>query len=107
MNTELPAEDDTDPPGRLGKPELVETVAEAIDIDRTEADRIVEALFDSIVRALNRGEVQIRGFGSFGVRERSARIGRNPKTGTPVAVPPKRVAFFALSKRFLKDFNRT
>lgn len=57
---------------------------------RVEAAGIVDLVFDSIVRALNRGErVELRGFGVFGLRDRGARNGRNPKTGAPVAVRPR------------------
>jgi integration host factor subunit beta len=64
---------------------------------------IVETIFDSIVRALRTGEkIEIRGFGSFRTRQRQPRIGRNPKTGTRVEVPAKRIPFFKPSKE-LKD----
>ena len=54
---------------------------------------IVEHIFNSIVRALDRGDkVEIRGFGSFRTRQRRARIGHNPKTGVKVDVPAKRIA---------------
>ena len=93
--------------GRLTKPALVDTVARAVEISRDEAADIVEVIFAAIVRGLNRGErVQIRGFGSFGVRKRGARAGRNPKTGVPVVVPAKRVAFFRMSKTQRDNFSR-
>jgi hypothetical protein len=54
-------------------------------------------MFDSIVRALRSGrKVEIRGFGSFHTRQRAGRIGRNPKTGAKVEVPPKKIPFFKL-----------
>jgi integration host factor subunit beta len=107
MNSELPEEDGEHQPGRSAKSELVDAVANAIDIESTEAARIVDVIFSSIVRALQSGDrVELRGFGVFGVRERNSRTGRNPKTGAAVAVPAKRVAFFAASKSLLKDLNR-
>jgi len=56
-------------------------------------------MFDSIVRALRSGDkVEIRRFGSFRIRQRRGRIGRNPKIGTRVEVPPKKIPFFKPSK---------
>ena len=68
-----------------------------------ESDAVVSAIFDSVVRALPSGDkVEIRGFGSFGTRQRRGRIGRNPKTGAKVDVPPKRIPFFKPSKELRK-----
>ena len=64
---------------------------------------IVEAIFDSVVRALRGGDkIEIRGFGSFRTRQRQPRVGRNPKTGARVEVPAKRIPYFKPSKE-LKD----
>ena len=83
--------------------ELTEEVRCALGISRKESDTIVLTILDSIVRALESGDkVEIRGFGSFRTRQRKARIGRNPKTGVEVEVPPKRVPHFKPSKE-LKD----
>jgi len=63
----------------------------------------VETIFESIIGALQGGDrIEIRGFGSFRTRQRRGRIGRNPKTGAKVEVPPKRIPFFKPSKE-LKD----
>jgi integration host factor subunit beta len=63
----------------------------------------VEAIFDSIVRSLRGGDkIEIRGFGSFRTRQRQSRVGRNPKTGTRVEVPAKKIPYFKPSKE-LKD----
>ena len=60
---------------------------------------MVEIVFDSIIGSLNEGEkIELRGFGSFRVRERNARKGRNPKTGESVSIPAKRVAYFKPGK---------
>src|ERR1035441_2475668 len=83
----------------LNRAELIEKVCESVQIPRKEAAVIVELILDSIVQALGRGEkVEIRGFGSFRTRQRRARIGRNPKTGARVEVPPKKVPYFKPSK---------
>lgn len=59
----------------------------------------IETIFAGMVRAMKGGdEIEIRGFGSFRLRQRSARTGRNPKTGAPVSIPAKRVAYFKPSK---------
>ncbi len=72
-------------------------------MSRKDSEVIVETIFDSIVRALRTNEkIEIRGFGSFRTRQRQPRIGRNPKTGTRVDVPAKRIPFFKPSKE-LKD----
>lgn len=87
----------------MTKADLIEEVSRSIDMTRKEAEVIVETIFESIVGALRTGDkIEIRGFGSFRTRQRQARIGRNPKTGDKVEVPPKRIPFFKPSKE-LKD----
>lgn len=87
----------------MTKAELIEEVSRVIEMSRKDSEVIVETIFDSIVRALRSGEkIEIRGFGSFRTRQRQPRIGRNPKTGTRVEVPAKRIPFFKPSKE-LKD----
>ena len=57
--------------------------------------KIIDTLFNSVTKALNDGDrVELRGFGTFTTKLRNARIGRNPKTGEPVAIPKKKNAFF-------------
>ena len=88
----------------MTKAELVEEVARAAELNKRDAEVIVETVFDAIIDALHRGEkVELRGFGSFRTRERGPRIGRNPKTGEPVDVPAKRVPYFKPGKE-LKEF---
>ena len=87
----------------MTKAELIEEVSRVIEMTRKDSEVIVESIFDSVVRALRTGDkIEIRGFGSFRTRQRLARIGRNPKTGTRVEVPPKRIPYFKPSKE-LKD----
>jgi integration host factor subunit beta len=77
------------------KADLVEEVIRATDLPRKESEAIVETIFDSIIQALQTGDkIEIRGFGSFRTRQRRGRVGRNPKTGAKVEVPPKRIPFF-------------
>lgn len=88
----------------MTKAELVEEVARAAELNKRDAEVIVETVFESVISALHRGEkVELRGFGSFRTRERGPRRGRNPKTGEPVDVPAKRVPYFKPGKE-LKEF---
>ena len=83
----------------MTRADLTEQVYQAVQMPRKESDVVVCAMFDSIVRALRSGnKVEIRGFGSFHTRQRRGRIGRNPKTGAKVEVPPKKIPFFKPSK---------
>ena len=83
----------------MTRADLTEEVCRTIELPRRESDALVCAIFDSIVRALRSGDkVEIRGFGSFHTRRRRGRIGRNPKTGARLEVPPKKVSFFRPSK---------
>ena len=91
----------------MTKAELIEEVSRVVEMTRKDSEVIVEAIFDSVVKALRGGDkIEIRGFGSFRTRERRGRIGRNPKTGAKVEVPAKKIPFFKPSKE-LKDFVNT
>jgi integration host factor subunit beta len=71
-----------------------------------ESETIVNAMFDAMATVLARGErIEIRGFGSFGVKQRRAREGRNPKTGQPVVVQAKRIPFFRAGKELKVEVN--
>jgi integration host factor subunit beta len=92
----------------MTKAELVEEVARAAELNKRDAEVIVETVFDSIIGALHKGEkVELRGFGSFRTRERGPRRGRNPKTGEPVDVPAKRVPYFKPGKELKEYFTET
>ncbi|PYQ32508.1 MAG: integration host factor subunit beta, partial [Acidobacteria bacterium] len=66
----------------MTKAELIERVAVATDVTKKQAEAIVDTIFEAIIRSLKGGQkIELRGFGSFRLRERGARIGRNPKTG--------------------------
>jgi integration host factor subunit beta len=87
----------------MTKADLIEEVSRVVEFTRKESEVIVEAIFDSVVKALREGDkIEIRGFGSFRTRQRQGRIGRNPKTGARVDVPAKRIPYFKPSKE-LKD----
>jgi integration host factor subunit beta len=92
----------------MTKADLVERVARETELTKKEAEQLVETIFESITDSLNRGEkIELRGFGSFRVRERNSRRGRNPKTGTAVDIPAKRVAYFKPGKELKDLINRT
>ncbi len=87
----------------MTKADLIEEVSGAVEMARKECEVILESIFDCIVKALRSGDkIEIRGFGSFRTRHRQPRIGRNPKTGTRVEVPAKKIPYFKPSKE-LKD----
>jgi integration host factor subunit beta len=87
----------------MTKADLVEKVTRLGDLTRRDGEVIVETIFDSVIGALQSGDkIEIRGFGSFRIRQRNPRIGRNPKTGERVDVPAKRVPYFKPSKE-LRD----
>src|SRR4051812_3463008 len=81
--------------GSMTKAELVEEVSRVSDLTKKHSEVIVDTVFRSIIEALHRGEkIELRGFGSFRLRKREPRKGRNPKTGDKVDVPPKKVPYF-------------
>lgn len=87
----------------MTKAELVEEVTQLGDLTRRDGEVIVDTIFDAVIGALRAGDkIEIRGFGSFRIRQRKPRIGRNPKTGAKVDVPAKRVPYFKPSKE-LRD----
>ena len=90
----------------MTKAELVEEVARAAELTKKDSEVIVEEVFKNNIQALNRGEkIELRGFGSFRVRQRDARRGRNPKTGAPVDIPAKRVPYFKPGKELKELIN--
>ncbi len=91
----------------MTKADLVESIAKEAEMTKKDAEQLVEIIFDNIVGTLNKGEkIELRGFGSFRVRERDARKGRNPKTGEAVSIPAKRVAYFKPGKDLKETINK-
>lgn len=91
----------------MTKADLIDEVSRVAELTRKDSEVIVESIFDSVVRSLRTGDkIEIRGFGSFRTRQRKARVGRNPKTGDRVEVPPKKIPYFKPSKE-LKDLVNT
>ena len=93
--------------GSMTKAELVEEVSRVSDLTKKHSEVIVDTVFKSIIDALHRGEkIELRGFGSFRLRQREPRKGRNPKTGDKVDVPPKKVPYFKPGKELKDLINR-
>lgn len=89
--------------GTITRADLVDAVYEEIGLSRNDAGELVRAVLEEIEEALVRGEtVKISSFGTFGVRDKAARVGRNPKTGVEAPIPARRVLVFRPSQ-LLKD----
>ena len=91
----------------MTKAALVEEVSRVADLTKKHSEVIVDTVFQSIITALRRGEkIELRGFGSFRLRQREPRKGRNPKTGDRVDVPSKKVPYFKPGKELKELINR-
>ena len=87
----------------MNKTDLIEHVAESADLSKADAARAVDAVIGSITKALKKGDsVTVVGFGTFQVRERAARTGRNPKTGDTINIAASKNPAFKAGKA-LKD----
>ncbi len=92
----------------MTKAQIIEKVSEQIPtLTKRQAEVVVNTMFNSIRDSLYRGDkTEIRGFGSFRLRARRMKEGRNPKTGTTVSVPAKRVPFFEAGKELKELLNQ-
>ncbi len=93
--------------GSMTKSELIQRIAELNPhLYHRDVERIVSTIFDEVGEALSRGDrVELRGFGAFSVKRRDARIGRNPRTGSAVAVTEKYIPFFKTGKQLRERLN--
>ncbi len=90
----------------MNKSELVSAVTSTSGASKADAARVVDAVCDVITDALGQGEdVRLTGFGSFSVVERSARTGRNPRTGAPIYIPASRQPKFKAGKQLKNSVN--
>jgi integration host factor subunit beta len=91
----------------MTKSELIQRLSAANPhLHNQDLERVVNTVLEEISEALTRGErVELRGFGAFSVRERDARLGRNPRTGEKVKVPAKRTPFFKMGKELKERLN--
>ncbi|HEV7920409.1 MAG TPA: integration host factor subunit beta [Thermoanaerobaculia bacterium] len=93
--------------GVMTKAELVDEVARVVQLTKKQAETIVNIVFDSIVDSLRSGQkIELRGFGSFRLRSRKSRTGRNPKTGEKVEVPSKKIPYFKPGKELKELINK-
>ena len=92
----------------MTKTDLIEKVSEKVSfLNKKQTDKVVNRIFDNIRTALAKGDkVEIRGFGSFTIRNRDPREGRNPSTGEKVSVPAKKVPFFRAGKELKKMVDK-
>jgi integration host factor subunit beta len=90
----------------MTKSDLIDVLCETQKMPKGRAELLVNVIFDSMEASLKRGErIEIRGFGSFEIREYRAYEGRNPRTGSSVAVKPKRLPFFKVGKELKERVN--
>jgi integration host factor subunit beta len=90
----------------MTKSDLIERLCQEQKLPKGKAELLVNTIFDCLEHALRRGErIEIRGFGSFEIREYKAYKGRNPKTGVPVSVRQKRLPFFKVGKELKERVN--
>ncbi|WP_428263847.1 HU family DNA-binding protein [Haliangium sp.] len=88
------------------KSDLVEQLSSMAKLPKGKAELVINVMFDSMIEALQRGaRIEIRGFGSFEVRDYKAYEGRNPRTGETVYVPAKRLPFFKVGKELRERIN--
>src|SRR5208337_2725209 len=92
----------------LTRADLAEAVFEKVKLPRNEAAELVESVLKQIVYALERGEaIKLSSFGSFGLRQKTERVGRNPKTGEVVPITPRQVIVFKASNIMKDRINAT
>jgi integration host factor subunit beta len=91
----------------MTKSELIDAVAQRTNITKSRAEMVVNCIFDGMAEALRKDDgIEIRGFGSFSVRQYKPYSGRNPRTGSPVQVPEKRLPFFKVGKELKELVNK-
>ena len=92
----------------MTKSDLIEKVATQLNLPKGKAELIINCIFDSMEESLKDGQrIEIRGFGSFEIRRYKAYEGRNPRTGSPVGVNPKRLPFFKVGKELKERINQS
>ena len=91
----------------MNKSKLIDTIASEAGISTADAARALSAATDAIINAMSSGDsVQLTGFGSFMVRDRAARIGRNPQTGATIQIKASKVAAFKAGKALKEAVNK-
>jgi integration host factor subunit beta len=91
----------------MTKADLIAVIADKLKLPWASGETLVDQVFACITKALQQGEgIEIRGFGSFTVRDYGAYEGRDPRTGDPIHVKPKRLAFFKVGKELRERVNQ-
>ncbi len=91
----------------MNKSELVDAIAQEMDMNPKDATSVVNTILDSMCNTLIGGNtIEIRGFGSFVIKDYESYRGRNPKTGENIEVPPKKLPFFKVGKELREKVNR-
>lgn len=91
----------------MNKSELIEALAEEVNLPLREASSAANTILEAMTDALARGDsIEIRGFGSFVVKEYQSYFGRNPKTGEKIKVAPKKLPFFKVGKELKEQVNK-
>jgi len=84
----------------MNKSDLISAIKEKTSLSRKDAEKVIDTFFDTITQSIvSGGRVEIRGFGSFMVKDYKPYVGRNPKTGSQIQVPPKKLPFFKVGKK--------
>ena len=90
----------------MNKTELIDKIAQSVELNKAGATRVVEAVLDSITNALHNGDdVTLSGFGTFSVSNRKERTGRNPRTNEPIMIPASRSPKFKAGKALKEAVN--
>ena len=90
----------------MTKADLIESIYDEVGFSKRESADIVETMFDIIKKTFENGEnIKLSGFGSFNIRDKRARRGRNPQTGEEITITPRRVLTFKASKVFRDQLN--
>lgn len=91
----------------MTKADLVEIIFEKVGLSKKEAQDIIELIFDTIKQSFHQGDsVKIAGFGTFNVRDKSSRRGRNPQTGEELQITPRRVLTFRASNQLKAEVEK-
>jgi len=91
----------------MNKSQLIEALAQESNLPLRDAESIISTILEAMTKTLVAGDnIEIRGFGSFMVKEYESYFGRNPKTGEKIQVPPKKLPFFKVGKELREKVNR-
>ena len=90
----------------MNKSELIETLAQELNMSPRQSTSVLNTILEAMMEAMERGDdIEIRGFGSFTVKEYKPYVGRNPKSGQQIAVKPKKLPFFKVGKELKERVN--